>query len=144
MCHRDGKYLPAFDAVFQAEDREVLLSAPRAPRVNARCERVIGTIRREALDHVLVMNEAHARHVLADFQRHCNTPRPHRSRNQLPPDAQDRSVTVHDPGSRRLPRTRVLGGTLNEYRYAARPAAMTFRARPATGESACGGGAPTR
>ncbi|MFE9976722.1 integrase core domain-containing protein [Streptomyces hirsutus] len=116
---RDGKYGPAFNAVFQAEDMEVLLSAPWAPRMNAHCERVIGTIRREALNHVLVMNEAHARHVLADFQRHYNTHRPHRSRNQLPPDAQDQPATVHGLGSRRLLRTRVLGSTLNEYRYAA-------------------------
>ncbi|WP_307821714.1 integrase core domain-containing protein [Streptomyces coffeae] len=116
---RDGKYGSAFDAVFQAEDMDVPLSAPRAPRMNAHCERVIGTIRREALDHVLIMNEAHARHVLADFQRLYNTHRPHRSRNQRPPDAQDQPATVHDPGSRRLLRTRVLGGTLNEYRYTA-------------------------
>ncbi|MGW1711507.1 integrase, partial [Streptomyces sp. NPDC002206] len=47
---RDSKYTDAFDAVFEAEDTEVLLSASRAPRVNVHCERVIGTIRREALD----------------------------------------------------------------------------------------------
>ncbi|MGI5134322.1 integrase core domain-containing protein [Streptomyces sp. CA-106110] len=45
---RDAKYDPSFDAVFEAEDMDVLLSAPRAPRMNAHCERVIGTIRREA------------------------------------------------------------------------------------------------
>ncbi|MFE7329629.1 hypothetical protein ACFU8W_32575 [Streptomyces sp. NPDC057565] len=65
------------------------------------------------------MNEAHARHVLADFHRHHNTRRPHPSRSQLPPDAQDQPATAYDLGSRRLLRTRVLGGTLNEYRYAA-------------------------
>ncbi|MFG2525039.1 integrase core domain-containing protein [Streptomyces sp. NPDC048527] len=64
------------------------LSAPRAPRVNAHCERVIGTICREALDHVLIMNEAHARHVLAEYQNHYNRHRPHRSRGQRPPEAQ--------------------------------------------------------
>jgi hypothetical protein len=57
---RDTKYDQRFDAVFEAEDVDVLLSAPRAPLMNAHCERVIGTIRREALDHVLIMNEAHA------------------------------------------------------------------------------------
>ena len=62
---RDGKYGEAFDAVFQAEEMEILNSAPQAPRMNAHCERIIGSIRREALDHVLIMNEAHARHVLA-------------------------------------------------------------------------------
>ncbi|CAM5231353.1 hypothetical protein GCM10010390_73220 [Streptomyces mordarskii] len=67
---RDGKYGEAFDAVFQAEDMEILKSAPQAPRVNAHCERIIGSIRREALDHVLIMTETHARHVLAAYERH--------------------------------------------------------------------------
>ena len=38
----------------------MLLSTSQAPPMNAHCERVIGTIRREVLDHVLIMNEAHA------------------------------------------------------------------------------------
>ena len=58
---RDTKYTASFDAVFEAEEMDVLLSAPRAPRMNAHCERVIGTVRREVLDHVLVLNDAHAR-----------------------------------------------------------------------------------
>jgi hypothetical protein len=56
---RDGKYSPAFDAVFQAEDMHILKTAPRAPRMNAHCERVIRTLRHELCDHVLVLNEAH-------------------------------------------------------------------------------------
>lgn len=67
---RDAKYGPSFDAVFDAEEMEALKSAPRAPRMNAHCERVIGSIRREVLDHVLIVNEAHARLVLDAFQRH--------------------------------------------------------------------------
>ncbi|WP_240503218.1 transposase, partial [Streptomyces prasinopilosus] len=77
---RDTKYTEAFDAVFQSEDVDVLLSAPRAPRMNAHCERVIGTIRREALDHVLIVNEAHARRVLGRYQDHYNGHRPHQAR----------------------------------------------------------------
>ncbi|MDW6064282.1 integrase core domain-containing protein [Streptomyces sp. FXJ1.4098] len=84
---RDGKYGEAFDAVFEAEDMEVLKSAPQAPRMNAHCERIIGSIRREALDHVLIMSETHARHVLAAYERHYNEHRPHQARNQLPPAA---------------------------------------------------------
>ncbi|MCX4537640.1 integrase core domain-containing protein [Streptomyces sp. NBC_01669] len=116
---RDSKYTDSFDAVFEAEDTEVLLSAPRAPRVNAHCERVIGTIRREALDHILIMNEAHARQVLAEYQEHYNCHRPHRSRDQRPPEAPGQPAVLDDRVPRSLLRTRVLGGVINEYRYAA-------------------------
>ncbi|MGW2937200.1 integrase core domain-containing protein, partial [Streptomyces sp. NPDC001156] len=78
-----------------------------------------GTVRREALDHVLLMNEAHARQVLADFERHYNTHRPHRARDQRPPHASGQPATVHDLDGHRLLRTRILGGAINEYRYAA-------------------------
>ncbi|MFD0337149.1 integrase core domain-containing protein [Streptomyces sp. NPDC127117] len=116
---RDHKYTDAFDAVFTAEDTQVLLGATRAPRTNADCERVIGTIRREALDHVLILCESHARKVLTDYQDHYNGHRPHRSRQQLPPGATGQPATVHALDDRSLLRTKVLGGLINEYRCAA-------------------------
>jgi transposase InsO family protein len=116
---RDGKYGAAVDAVFEAEELEVILSAPRAPRMNAHCERIIGSIRREVLDHVLIVNEAHAREVLAAYQQHYNQHRPHQARHQLPPDAREQPTSVHDLDTRRVLRTRILGGLINEYRYAA-------------------------
>ncbi|WP_406378654.1 integrase core domain-containing protein [Streptomyces sp. NBC_01618] len=87
--------------------------------MNAHCERVIGTVRREALDHLLLMNEAHARQVLADFERHYNTHRPHRARDQRPFHASGPPATVHGLDGRRLLRTHILGGAINEYRYSA-------------------------
>ena len=116
---RDDTYSEAFDAVFEAEDMDLIKSAPRAPRMNAHCERIIGSIRREALDHVLIMGEAHARQVLAAYQRHYNEHRPHRARDQLPPDAHQQPAAVHHLEGRRLLRTRVLGCVINEYRYVA-------------------------
>ena len=83
---RDTKYTASFDAVFTAEDTHILLSAPHAPKMNAHRERVIGTIRRETLDHVLIMATPHATKVLAEFADHYNQHRPHRPRGQLPPD----------------------------------------------------------
>ena len=116
---RDTKYTKPFDDVFQAEDMNVLLSAPRAPRMNAHCERVIRTIRSEALDHVLIINEAHARRVLAEYQDHYNRHRPHQARAQCPPETAEQPTTPEDLNGRRLLRTRRLGGTINEYRYVA-------------------------
>ncbi|MFC5957266.1 integrase core domain-containing protein [Streptomyces pratens] len=88
--------------------------------MNAHGERVIGGIRREALDHVLIVNEAHARQVLAAYRRHCNAHRPHQARQQLPPDAEERpDATVHDLNARRVLRPQILGGVISEYHYPA-------------------------
>jgi putative transposase len=117
---RDSKYIDSFDAVFESESIEVLRTAPRSPRMNAHCERVIGTQRREVLDHVLIWNETHARHILDVYTRHYNGHRPHQAREQLPPDANDLVTPRADPSTpRRLLQTRILGGLINEYRYAA-------------------------
>ncbi|MGW3658810.1 integrase core domain-containing protein [Streptomyces sp. NPDC005151] len=116
---RDSKYTESFDAVFQAEDTEIIKTPVRAPRANAHCERVIDTLRREVLDHTLIFGQAHARQVLAEYQRHYNAHRPHRARSQLPPEAHEQLPPIHAPTSRRVLRTRVLGGLINEYRYAA-------------------------
>jgi len=89
---RDDKYSPAFDAIFSAEEMDILKTAPRAPRMNAHCERVIKTLRSELCDHMLILNEAHAREILARYQRHYNEHRPHQARHQLPPE---RSATRH-------------------------------------------------
>jgi hypothetical protein len=56
--------------------KQFLTSAPQAPRVNAHCEPVIRTLRNEICDHILILNEAHAREVLAEYQRHYNHHRP--------------------------------------------------------------------
>lgn len=115
---RDRKYTESFDAVFASEGIESLKTAPRAPRMNAHCERVIGTLRREALDHLLLLNEAHARRVLDVYALHCNGHRP-QAWGQLPPLAQEHRAPSTDLTAHRPLRTRVLGGVINEYRYAA-------------------------
>jgi transposase InsO family protein len=52
---------------------------------NAHCERITQTLRHELFDHVLILNQAHARQLLATYQRHYNNHRPHQTRNQPPP-----------------------------------------------------------
>ena len=53
---------------------EEVLTAPRSPWQNPFVERLIGSIRRECLDHVIIFNERHLRHVLSSyFQYHHRT-----------------------------------------------------------------------
>jgi putative transposase len=54
---RAGQFTGSFDAVFQAEAIRILASPPQAPRANAICERMIGTLRRELFDRLLIVNE---------------------------------------------------------------------------------------
>jgi putative transposase len=54
--------------------------------MNAICERLIGTLRRELLDRTLVLNQAHLRAVFAEYQEHYNTARPHQGTGQRVPD----------------------------------------------------------
>ncbi|MET7664527.1 integrase core domain-containing protein [Streptomyces sp. NPDC005373] len=82
---RDGTCTGSFDAVFAAGGIETVKTARRAPGMNAHCERVIGILRREVLDHVLLWNETRALHVLDAYAWHSNQHRPHQARRQLPP-----------------------------------------------------------
>jgi len=49
---RGGQFTEAFDAVFEDCGLRILRSPPQAPRANAVCERLVGTLRREVLDHL--------------------------------------------------------------------------------------------
>ena len=71
---RAGQFTSSFDAVFTAASVRILASPPQAPRANAVCERMIGTLRRELLDRMLIVNEHHLRQVVTEYLIHYNTP----------------------------------------------------------------------
>ncbi len=116
---RDSKYTESFDTVLAPDDIEVPRTAPRAPRMNAHCERTIGTPRRELLDHLLILNETHARRTLDAYALHYNSHRPRQARGRLPPLAQEHPRPSTDPTAHRPLRTRALDGVVNEYRCTA-------------------------
>jgi transposase InsO family protein len=64
---RDGSYGPAFSKRVAAMGTTEVVTAPRSPWQNAYVERVIGSVRRECLDQVVIFNERHLRHVLASY-----------------------------------------------------------------------------
>jgi len=77
---------------------------------------LIGTLRRELLDKILILNEEHARRVLTEWLRHYNNGRPHRSLGQLTPDqakyGPPRPINLAE---HRVHRRAVLGGLTHEY-----------------------------
>jgi transposase InsO family protein len=83
---RGSNFTASFDAVFQATGTRILRTAVQAPRMNATCERLVGTLRRELLDRVLILSEQHLRAVLTEYQAHYNTARPHQGIAQRLPD----------------------------------------------------------
>ncbi len=76
---RDRVYGPAFEERVESMGIEEVISAPRSPWQNPFVERVIGSIRRECLDQVIVLNERHLRRLLGDYLEHYHRWRCHRS-----------------------------------------------------------------
>jgi len=72
---RGSNFTASFDAVFEASSIRILRTAVQAPRMNAICERVVGTLRREVLDRMLILGAAHLCAVLAEYQAHYNAAR---------------------------------------------------------------------
>jgi transposase InsO family protein len=76
---RDGSYGDSFRRCVQNLGIEQVLIAPQSPWQNPFVERLIGTIRRECLDHLIVLNEAHLRRILKSFFAYYHDARTHRS-----------------------------------------------------------------
>ncbi|MET7338264.1 hypothetical protein [Nonomuraea sp. NPDC005650] len=110
---RDPLFTSAFREVFHAEGLRVITTMPRTPRMNAICERAIGTLRRELLDRILILNKRHLACVLHKYlihplqppsaapvpapttSRHPNAALPRRDRPQRPAiQRNDRPPTV--------------------------------------------------
>ena len=117
---RAGQFTGCFDAVFTAEGVRILASPPQAPRANAICERIIGTLRRELFDRLLIVNERHLRRVLTEYLQHYNIARPHRALGQLAPAQADTGPPQPiNLAEHRIRRKQVLGGLTHEYQVAA-------------------------
>lgn len=94
-----------------------ILTPVHAPNANAIAERVIGTLRRECLDHLIVLNERHLLRVLLEYVDHYNSTRPHRTLGLDSPLG--REPRAKPCASATVARREVLGGLQNEYEWAA-------------------------
>ena len=126
---RDAIFAKRLDASIEALGLAVLRSPFASPTANAICERVIGTIRRECLDWMIPVSEAHLRSILRSWVVHYNGGRPHSALGPGVPDPPRPSARVPKTESRHrlaagvlLLVKSVLGGLHHEYSIAAMPA----------------------
>jgi putative transposase len=100
----------------------ILKSPPRAPKANAICERLIGSIRRECLDWLIPLSESHLRAILREWAAHYNGGRPHMSLGPGIPDPPETTLARQQPRhhmSAESVRVRaILGGLHHEYALA--------------------------
>src|SRR4051812_11022361 len=114
----DAKFGPRFDTIVAGTGSALLRTPIRAPRANATCERLVGSLRRECLDHILLVSEAHLRRVLNEYVRYFNQSRPHQGIQQrVPAPGENGDAAVGTAAA--VTAFPVLGGLHHAYRRAA-------------------------
>jgi putative transposase len=114
----DSKFGPRFARVVSGTGIKLLRTPFHAPRANAFCERFLGSVRRECLDHLLILHEQQLFRVLQAYVTYFNQARPHQGLLQQIPDP---PAAVLPAGSCDEPvlAVPILGGLYHAYRRAA-------------------------
>jgi putative transposase len=114
----DNKFGSCFARVVATSGIEILKTPHQAPRANAICERFLLSVRRECLDHLLVLHEKQLHRVLHAYIEYFNEARPHQGIQQQVPQGKVTSVPQDKRGNRIIS-VPVLGGLHHEYRRVA-------------------------
>ena len=117
---RDAIFSSDLDTALKGFGVRVLKTPVRAPKANAFCERLIGTIRRECLDFLIPLGERHIKRILREWVGHYNRGRPHSSLGPGIPEPPQAMVSAGPhrhklPAGCRITSTPVLGGLHHEY-----------------------------
>ena len=112
----DGKFGATFARVAAASGIAILRTPVRAPRANAVCERFLGSVRRECLDHVLILGERQLSRVLREYVAFFNRARPHQGLEQATPGPPAQETRSREGPICAVP---VLGGLHHTYHRAA-------------------------
>jgi putative transposase len=114
----DSKFGPVFARVAVTSSIKLLKTPYHAPRANAVCERFLGSVRRECLDHIFALHEKHVYRVLRAYVEYFNHLRPHQGIKQQVPESLGSPVPSEQSGGQviALP---ILGGLHHAYRRTA-------------------------
>src|ERR1017187_2956317 len=120
---RDSIFSPELDEELNGSfGLRVLRTPVRAPKANAYCERLIGTVRRECLDFMIPLNERHLQMTLGSWVTHYNKGRPHSSLGpEIPENFSEAPVPRPEIHGHKLPHdceiraADILGGLHHEY-----------------------------
>jgi transposase InsO family protein len=115
---RDSKYGKQFAVV--AGGIEILKTPVRAPRANSYCERLIGSLRRECLDHKLILDHRQLDRIVQEYTDYYNHSRPHQGIRQQIPEclAKDNPWPTRKSGGK-ITSSPVLNGLHHSYARAA-------------------------
>jgi len=114
----DAKFGPQFERAAMTAGIELVATPFRAPRANALCERFIGSVRRECLDHLPILHERRLARILHAYVAYFNVQRPHQGISQaIPERASGGQPVSHASG--RVESIAVLGGLHHASRHAA-------------------------
>ena len=108
---RDASYGPAFRDRVQVMGIKEVVTAPRSPWQNAYVERLIGSIRRECLDHIIIFNEHHLRRVLSSYFQYHHQTRTHLSLDKDCPETRP----IHPPSAGKIIAFPQVGGLHHRY-----------------------------
>lgn len=111
---RDGKFGSCFARVATTSGIEMLTTPYHAPRANAICERFLGSVRQECLDHLFIFQEKQLDRVLQAYVQYFNQARPHQGIKQQIPDQYGEPVSP-DHESGKILSFPVLGGLHHDY-----------------------------
>jgi transposase InsO family protein len=114
----DRKFGQDFARVAATSGIKVLRTPYRTPRANAVCERFLGSVRRECLDHFLIFQEKQLHRILNAYVVYFNQTRPHQGLGQRIPDPLVPSAPLPNPPNQVIA-VPVLGGLHHDYRRAA-------------------------
>ena len=112
---RDGIYGAKVHRWLASLNIEEVVTAPRSPWQNPFVERLIGSIRRECLDHVLILNEGHLRRLLSFYLAYYHQARPHLGLGHNAPEPR----AVEPPERGRVIAEPMVGGLHHRYRRCA-------------------------